>query len=64
MRWFTLTLGVLALIVGTVWIFQGAGVLQGSFMTGQRFWLGVGIVLDLAGAFAVVRALRQQPGRS
>lgn len=48
MRWSALLLAVLCLLVGAIWILQGAGVLAGSFMTGQRLWLGIGIVLVLA----------------
>ncbi|HYM49369.1 MAG TPA: hypothetical protein VET65_02240 [Candidatus Limnocylindrales bacterium] len=49
MRWSALLLAVLCLAVGIVWILQGAGVLPGSFMTGQRLWLVIGIVLALVG---------------
>ncbi len=45
-------LGVLLVIFGAVWFFQGIDVLPGSFMTGQRRWAvnggiaaGVGLVL-------------------
>jgi uncharacterized membrane protein SirB2 len=48
MRWSALLLAVLCLLVGAIWILQGAGVLAGSFMTGQRLWLAIGIALVLA----------------
>jgi hypothetical protein len=45
-------LGVLLVIFGAVWFFQGVDVLPGSFMTGQRRWAvnggitaGTGLVL-------------------
>ncbi|WP_245480758.1 MULTISPECIES: hypothetical protein [unclassified Mesorhizobium] len=43
---------VLALIVlgiGVLWSLQGLGLVQGSFMTGQREWLYVGLVTMLVG---------------
>ena len=50
--------GVLAILVGIVFFFQGAGLLKGSSMTGETFWLWVGLVLIVVGAVAVVRGLR------
>lgn len=41
--------GLLLLVVGLVWTLQGAGVLGGSFMTGQKMWLGIGLVCVAAG---------------
>ncbi len=41
--------GVLLLLVGLFWTLQGAGVLGGSIMSGQRIWLVIGIVVALAG---------------
>lgn len=41
--------GALAAI-GAVWALQGAGVLGGSFMTGQTKWLEIGVVCIVAGA--------------
>jgi hypothetical protein len=45
-------LGVLLIVFGAIWFFQGTDVLPGSFMTGQRRWavnggvaVGAGIVL-------------------
>ncbi len=34
-------------VIGLVWIFQGVGVLPGSFMTGQILWTYIGIVVLL-----------------
>jgi hypothetical protein len=42
-------LGILLTLTGLVWIFQGAGALKGSFMTGSMFWLGMGVVAVVAG---------------
>jgi hypothetical protein len=42
-------LGVLACLVGGVWILQGVGVLKGSFMTGSAFWAWTGGITAAAG---------------
>ncbi len=41
--------GVVLLLLGLVWALQGAGVIGGSFMTGQTLWLVIGVVVALAG---------------
>jgi hypothetical protein len=41
--------GVILLLLGLVWTLQGAGVLGGSVMTGQRQWLVIGLVVAVAG---------------
>lgn len=41
--------GIVLLIVGAVWILQGANVLTGSAMSGRGQWLIVGILLAVAG---------------
>jgi uncharacterized membrane protein HdeD (DUF308 family) len=51
MRIGSIVVGVLLLLVGTVWILQGINVLPGSFMTGQTKWAVNGaicVVLGLA----------------
>jgi len=59
MRLGSLVLGVIGLLVGAVWILQGVGVLAGSFMTGQRMWLVIGIVVAVIGLALTYRGLRQ-----
>ena len=51
-------LGAILGLVGLVWIGQGAGLIPGSFMTGQLLWLALGIVCLLLGL-----ALILAPGR-
>ncbi len=57
----TLLLGVLCLLIGGVWTLQGAGVLLGSFMTGSRLWLAIGLLLDLAGLYLLYRVVAREP---
>lgn len=56
-------LGALLVLIGAVWTLQGAGVLPGSFMTGDRLWLVIGLVCVVAGAALLWRAVRgRRPG--
>ncbi len=63
MRRTSLTIGLLCVLVGAVWILQGVGLLRGSFMTGQRLWLGIGVVVGAAGLLLTLLGVRSQPGR-
>jgi hypothetical protein len=45
-------------LTGAVWIFQGAGALKGSFMTGSTFWLWTGVVTALAGIPLAIAGFR------
>jgi hypothetical protein len=58
----SVVLGAVAILVGAVWILQGAGVLPGSFMTGQRMWLIIGVVVAIAGAALAYRGVRRPAG--
>ncbi len=53
MRTGLLITGALLLLIGLVWMGQGANLIGGSFMTGQSLWLVIGIVVALAGAALV-----------
>lgn len=54
-----LVAGVLAVLTGGVWILQGTGILPGSFMSGQRMWLLIGLVVALVGLVLVYNGLRR-----
>jgi hypothetical protein len=48
-----ITIGVLMVVIGAVWTFQGLGYLKGSPMTGVEIWAVVGpIVAGLGVALA------------
>ncbi len=51
--------GILLIVVGVVWFFQGIGVLPGSFMTGQTFWAVAGFLAVISG-IALVRTWRRE----
>ena len=52
-------IGVLACVVGAIWIGQGLGLLPGSFMSGQRQWAARGAVLLVVGLLLAWRAWRR-----
>lgn len=51
--------GVLLLVVGAIWILQGVGTLEGSFMTGSAFWGWMGGLCVAAGAPLLALGLRR-----
>jgi hypothetical protein len=55
----SLIVGAIAILIGAVWILQGAGMLPGSFMTGQRIWLVIGIVVAIVGLVLAVNGFRR-----
>ena len=59
MRIGSLVAGVIAILVGAVWILQGSGVLPGSFMTGQTMWLVIGILVASLGLGLTFNGLRR-----
>jgi len=57
-----IVIGVIALIVGGIFAGQGANLIPGSFMTGSRTWLDIGLVIAIVGIILIVLGLRR-PGR-
>ena len=51
--------GVLLVLMGTIWFFQGINVLPGSFMSGQTRWAVNGIIAVAAGLALVVLSRRR-----
>jgi uncharacterized membrane protein HdeD (DUF308 family) len=60
MRFVLPALGVVLALVGAVWTLQGVGLLAGSFMTGSRVWLVIGLVALVAGIWLLVGSLRRR----
>jgi hypothetical protein len=58
MRLFLLAIAAALILAGGVWIFQGAGLLKGSFMTGRTQWLSIGIACAVLGAGLLIGTLR------
>lgn len=61
-RLVVLIIGGLAVLVGGVWIGQGAGFIKGSFMTGSPTWLAIGLLCLVAGLFLIFLAVRRLSG--
>lgn len=59
MRWSLIWTGIALVVVGAVWIFQGIGVLKGSFMTGDASWSWIGAACVLIGLAILARGLRR-----
>lgn len=54
-----ITVGVVALIVGGVFAGQGLNLIPGSFMTGNRMWLTVGLIVAIVGIILIVLGIRR-----
>ena len=54
-----IVVGGLAVLIGALWIGQGSGVIPGSFMTGDRTWLGIGLAVACVGVVLVYIALQR-----
>ncbi|MEA2636693.1 MAG: hypothetical protein QOH92_3460 [Chloroflexota bacterium] len=63
MRTLSLVIGAIAILAGAVWILQGTGVLPGSFMTGQRMWLIIGIIVAIIGLALAYNGIRRPASR-
>ena len=61
MKLFGTIVGLLLVLVGIVWILQGANIVGGSVMSGQSQWLYIGIVVALVGAGIVYLLRRRRP---
>lgn len=59
-RWVAVVIGVLMLVVGAIWTFQGLGYVGGSSMTGSRTWAILGPAFAGLGVALVVVALQRR----
>jgi hypothetical protein len=60
-RTISIVLGVIAILLGGLWIGQGLNVIPGSFMTGNKMWFWIGLVLAILGVVLIVLGLRKRP---
>ncbi|WP_433553796.1 hypothetical protein ACQP08_11680 [Micromonospora zamorensis] len=58
--WLSLTLGLLAVVIGAVWTVQGLGYVSGSVMTDQKIWAVLGPIVALAGLVVLWLGLRSR----
>ena len=55
-----LVVGVVALVIGVVWIGQGLNLIPGSFMTGNRTWFAIGLVAAVVGVVLIAVGARRR----
>lgn len=58
-RTVSIVLGVVLVLVGLLWTFQGLGYVGGSAMTGVTLWAVVGPLVALGGLFLAVVGARR-----
>jgi hypothetical protein len=62
-----ITVGLIAVIIGGVFAGQGLNLIPGSFMTGNRMWLAIGLIVAVVGVILVALGLRRprtgRPGK-
>jgi hypothetical protein len=58
MRWVLIVVGLVLVLMGTVWALQGMTLLPGTFMRGNPTWIVIGIVVDVIGIALVLTGLR------
>jgi len=54
MKWLLNIVGVILVLIGIVWFFQGINVLLGSFMSGNSSYAVLGGLLVLAGSIILI----------
>jgi uncharacterized Tic20 family protein len=52
-------IGVIAVLVGAVFAGQGANLIPGSSMTGDRMWLYIGLIVAIVGIILIVFGVRR-----
>ncbi|MDX8479196.1 hypothetical protein RFN28_12010 [Mesorhizobium sp. VK24D] len=60
MRLIRILLALIVLAIGVLWSLQGLGLVPGSFMTGQREWLYIGLITILVGLIGLRWANRSR----
>ena len=56
--WWAVPVGMILLLVGAVWLLQGIGLLQGSFMSDQPLWALIGVLTMGAGGGMLYARMR------
>jgi hypothetical protein len=60
MRWVGRIIGVLAVIIGIVWLLQGLNILGGSGMSGQFIFVVIGAIVAVIGVILVAVSSRRR----
>jgi len=53
-------IGIILILLGSLWALQGSNVLAGSMMSGQSLWLWIGIVVAVVGVVMLLWARLRQ----
>jgi hypothetical protein len=60
MRWVFIVVGVIMILLGTVWLLQGLTLLPGTFMRGNPTWIVIGSLVDVAGVGLILLGLTRK----
>lgn len=58
-NWAFVVVGIVLFLVGLVWTLQGLDIVTGSFMSGAKLWLAIGLLLGVGGIFLVSSGVRR-----
>jgi uncharacterized membrane protein HdeD (DUF308 family) len=64
MKWLLNIIGVIFILSGIVWFLQGINILLGSFMSGDRLYSLLGILLVVVGMIILAITNRRKNGRN
>lgn len=53
--WIRRAIAIALVLVGGLWFFQGIGVVEGSFMTGEAVWAVIGVGCVVIGIAVLLR---------
>jgi hypothetical protein len=62
-RFLLIAIGVILIIVGGVFAGQGANLIPGSVMTGDKMWLYIGLVVAFVGIVLLVLGISRRARR-
>lgn len=57
-----ITVGLIAVVVGAIWVGQGLNLIPGSIMSGDTKWLVIGLIVGVVGIALAVFGLRRPKG--
>jgi hypothetical protein len=60
--WVFVVIGAVLIVVGVFWTLQGLGTISGGFMSGQKLWFAIGLLVGLAGITVVLTGVRRLSG--
>ena len=58
-NWAFVVAGVVLFLVGLVWTLQGLDIVKGSFMSGAKLWLAIGLLIGIGGLFLLNSGIRR-----